>query len=111
MTTNRNSLCGPHVKWFPVTYQADVIAFESHSSFTYDKVEADDDYNIDLLRKDHALFTSGKDVLKQLYSEFDSPRSLFVWAPAATEVIKMIPIAKIIPIVRPILIGFLHFRG
>ena len=76
VTTNRGFWCGPHVNWFPVTYQADVIAFESHSSFTYDKVEADDDYDIDLLRKDHALYTSAKDVLKQLYSEFDSDETI-----------------------------------
>jgi len=77
VTTNRGGLCGPHVNWFPVTYQADSVAWESHSTPTVDQpFDYDDDYNIDLLRRDHALYEAGKDVGKQLYSEFDSDETI-----------------------------------
>lgn len=76
VTTNRGFWCGPHVNWFPVAYQADSIAFESHSSFSYDGAQADDDYNVDLLRKDYALYTAGKPTYAQLYSEFDSDETI-----------------------------------
>jgi len=71
VTTNRGFWCGPHVNWFPVTYQADAVAWESHSA-----EDADDDYNIDLLRKDYRLYGADKAVTAQVYSEFDADETI-----------------------------------
>jgi hypothetical protein len=84
VTTNRGAVCGPHVNWFPVTYQAESIGFENHSSFSYEASHnkdwggfaADGDYNITLSRSDRALYTADKDPTGQLYCEFDSDETV-----------------------------------
>jgi hypothetical protein len=48
--------------------------FEEHSTWNVDQGKKDDDYNINLVRDDHALYTStkGLDSGQQIHSEFDA---------------------------------------
>lgn len=78
VTTNRGALCGPHVNWGPVAYSANAIVFDNHSTWNYDNFSKDDDYNVELVRNDHALYSANKPVDQnaQLHSEFDAAETM-----------------------------------